>query len=140
MFATIYKTPVIIIEEPIQNKTLVRGSENWRSRSQVIDREISWRSRMSTNKTLVSSSKVAIAKNDFYKTIAHCTKVLKLNKMLVTIYKTPVTIIDEAIEKSSWRSRAKRCGSLSRRLEKTSWRSSAKDLLDKILVHYIKYL
>ena len=68
---------------------------------------------MSPNKTLVSSSKLANVKNNYYKIIVHCTKVSKISKTFVTIYKTPMLIIDEAI---------------------------AKDNLDKILVYYIKYL
>ncbi len=121
----VYKIPVIIIDEAIEKPARDReqdtcnGSENWRSlrdprsgaRSQVIDRETSWRSsretwrsRMSTNKTLVSSSKVAIAKNNYYKIIVHCIKALKLNKTFVSMYKTPVRIIEDAIAKSSYRS------------------------------------
>ena len=52
---------------------------------------------MTTNKTLVSSSKLAIAKNNYYKTIVHCTKNLKLSKTFVNMYKAPVLIIYEAI-------------------------------------------
>ena len=158
----VYKIPVRIIDEAIENKTLVMGQKTG-------DRGLT------TNKTLVSISKLASVKIKYYKTIVHCIKLLKLNKIFATIYKTPVRIIEEAIAKENldkilvhyikylslnktfmriyktpvriideaiakWRSqggRAKRCVSLCRRQVILS---IAKDDLDKILVHYIKYL
>ncbi len=41
---------------------------------------------------------VEIVKNNYYKIIVHCTKVLRLSKTFVSMYKTPVRIIEEVIE------------------------------------------
>ena len=83
------------------------------------------------DKTLVRGQELAIEN----KTLVRGQELAIENKTLVRGQKTG----DRGIRFDRV-ARAKRCVSPSRRLEKTSWRSSAKDILDKILVHYIKCL